>query len=53
MAGAAPKGLSGMPTALLPSRVVIGIVQMPEAIRNFAFGGPNFRTLYLTHGVRS
>jgi sugar lactone lactonase YvrE len=27
---------------------VIVIVQMPEVIRNLAFGGPDFRTLYLT-----
>jgi sugar lactone lactonase YvrE len=27
---------------------VIGIAQMPEVIRNLAFGGPDFRTLYLT-----
>jgi hypothetical protein len=27
---------------------VIGIARMPEVVRNLAFGGPDFRTLYLT-----
>jgi gluconolactonase len=31
-----------------PSGEVIGIARMPEVIRNLAFGGPDFRTLYLT-----
>ena len=33
-----------------PSGEVIGIVPTPEVVRNLAFGGPDFRTLYLTPG---
>jgi gluconolactonase len=33
---------------IAPSGAVIGIVQTREVIRNLAFGGPDFRTLYLT-----
>jgi len=33
---------------IVPSGEVIGVVKTPEVIRNLAFGGPDFRTLYLT-----
>ncbi len=33
-----------------PSGAVLGVVRMPEITRNLAFGGPDFRTLYLTPG---
>ena len=26
------------------------MIRMPEVVRNLAFGGPDFRTLYLTPG---
>ena len=39
---------SGGIWVIAPSGEVIGIVQMPEVVRNLAFGGPDFRTLYLT-----
>lgn len=39
---------SGGIWVIAPSGKVIGIAQMPEVIRNLAFGGPDFRTLYLT-----
>jgi sugar lactone lactonase YvrE len=39
---------SGGIWVITPSGTVIGIVQTPEVIRNLAFGGPGFRTLYLT-----
>ena len=41
---------SGGIWVIAPSGEVIGIVQMPEVVRNLAFGGPDFRTLYLTPG---
>jgi gluconolactonase len=39
---------SGGIWVIAPSGAVIGILQMPEVIRNLAFGGSDFRTLYLT-----
>ena len=39
---------SGGIWVIAPSGEVIGIVKMPEVVRNLAFGGPDFRTLYLT-----
>ena len=39
---------SGGIWVIAQSGEVIGIVQMPEVVRNLAFGGPDFRTLYLT-----
>ena len=33
-----------------PTGEVLGVVKMPEIIRNLAFGGPDFRTLYMTPG---
>lgn len=39
---------SGGIWVIAPSGEVIGIVRMPEVVRNLAFGGPDFRTLYLT-----
>ncbi len=33
-----------------PSGEVLAVVRMPEITRNLAFGGPDFRTLYLTPG---
>jgi gluconolactonase len=33
-----------------PSGEVLGVARMPEITRNLAFGGPDFRTLYLTPG---
>jgi gluconolactonase len=33
-----------------PSGDVIGVIKTPEVTRNVAFGGPDFRTLYLTPG---
>jgi gluconolactonase len=39
---------SGGIWVIAPSGEVIGIVQLPEVARNLAFGGPDFRTLYLT-----
>ena len=41
---------SGGIWVLDPSGDVIGIVRMPEVVRNLGFGGPDFRTLYLTPG---
>ena len=41
---------SGGIWVVAPSGDVIGIVPMPEVVRNLAFGGPDFRTLYLTPG---
>ena len=39
---------SGGIWVIAPSGEVIGILRMPEVVRNLAFGGPDFRTLYLT-----
>lgn len=39
---------SGGIWVVAPSGAIIGIARMPEVIRNLAFGGPDFRTLYLT-----
>ena len=39
---------SGGIWVIAPSGEVIGILKMPEVVRNLAFGGPDFRTLYLT-----
>jgi gluconolactonase len=39
---------SGGIWVIAPSGKVIGIARMPEVVRNLAFGGPDFRTLYLT-----
>ena len=33
-----------------PSGTVLGMVRTPEVTRNLAFGGPDFRTLYMTPG---
>lgn len=33
-----------------PTGEVLGVVKMPEITRNLAFGGPDFRTLYMTPG---
>jgi sugar lactone lactonase YvrE len=41
---------SGGIWVVAPSGEVLGIVQTPEVVRNLAFGGPDFRTLYLTPG---
>lgn len=41
---------SGGIWVMAPSGEVIGIIEMPEVVRNLAFGGPDFRTLYLTPG---
>jgi gluconolactonase len=41
---------SGGIWVMTPSGDVIGIVKTPEVVRNLAFGGPDFRTLYLTPG---
>jgi gluconolactonase len=35
---------------IAPSGDVIGIVEVPEVVRNLAFGGPDCRTLSLTPG---
>ena len=39
---------SGGIWVVAPSGAIIGIARMPEVIRNLAFGGLDFRTLYLT-----
>ena len=39
---------SGGIWVIAPSGEVIGVIRMPEVVRNLAFGGPDFRTLYLT-----
>ena len=39
---------SGGIWVIAPSGEVIGIARMPEVVRNLAFGGADFRTLYLT-----
>ena len=39
---------SGGIWVIAPSGEVIGTARMPEIVRNLAFGGPDFRTLYLT-----
>jgi gluconolactonase len=41
---------SGGIWVIAPSGEVIGLIEMPEVVRNLAFGGPDFRTLYLTPG---
>src|SRR5207245_9416062 len=41
---------SGGIWVMAPSGDVIGIIPMPEVVRNLAFGGPDARTLYLTPG---
>jgi len=41
---------SGGIWVIAPSGDVVGIIKMPEVVRNLAFGGPDFRTLYLTPG---
>jgi len=41
---------SGGIWVVAPSGEVLGIVQTPEVVRDLAFGGPDFRTLYLTPG---
>jgi gluconolactonase len=33
-----------------PSGEVVGVVRTAEVVRNLAFGGPDFRTLYMTPG---
>jgi len=35
---------------IAPSGEVIGVIRMPEVVRNLAFGRPDFRTLSLTPG---
>ena len=35
---------------IAPSGEVLGIVETPEVVRNLAFGGPDFRTVYCTPG---
>jgi len=39
---------SGGIWVIAPTGEVIGIARMPEVVRNLAFGGQDFRTLYLT-----
>ena len=39
---------SGGIWVIAPSGEVIGVVRTTEVIRNLAFGGPDFRTLFLT-----
>jgi gluconolactonase len=39
---------SGGIWVIAPSGEVIGILRMPEVVRNLAFGGADFRTLYVT-----
>lgn len=41
---------SGGIWVVAPSGEVIGVIKTPEVVRNLAFGGPDFRTLYLTPG---
>lgn len=41
---------SGGIWVIAPSGEVIGVIPTPEVVRNLAFGGPDFRTLYLTPG---
>ena len=41
---------SGGIWVMAPSGEVIGMVPTPEVVRNLAFGGPDFCTLYLTPG---
>jgi gluconolactonase len=41
---------SGGLWVIAPSGAVIGIVEVPEVVRNVAFGGPDCRTLSLTPG---
>ena len=41
---------SGGIWVIAPSGEVIGVIRTPEVVRNLAFGGPDFRTLYLTPG---
>jgi gluconolactonase len=41
---------SGGIWVMAPSGEVIGVIPTPEVVRNLAFGGPDFRTLYLTPG---
>jgi gluconolactonase len=36
--------------AIEPSGEVVGVVRTTEVVRNLAFGGPDFRTLYMTPG---
>jgi gluconolactonase len=42
---------SGGIWVIAPSGEVIGVMRTPEVVRNLAFGGPDFRTLYLTPGA--
>jgi gluconolactonase len=41
---------SGGIWVIAPSGEVVGVIRTPEVVRNLAFGGPDFRTLYLTPG---
>ena len=41
---------SGGIWVIAPSGEVLGVIRTPEVVRNLAFGGPDFRTLYLTPG---
>ena len=41
-------GVSGGIWVIASSGEVIGILRIPALVRNLAFGGPDFRTLYLT-----
>ena len=41
---------SGGLWVIAPSGEVLGVIRTPEVVRNPAFGGPDFRTLYLTPG---
>ena len=39
---------SGGIWVIAPSGEIIGVIRTPEVVRDLAFGGPDFRTLYLT-----
>jgi sugar lactone lactonase YvrE len=41
---------SGRLWVIAPSGEVIGVIRTPEVVRHLAFGGRDFRTLYLTPG---
>ena len=41
---------SGGIWVIAPSGDVIGIIPMPEVVRNLAFGGPERKTLYVVSG---
>jgi len=41
---------SGGIWVISPQGQRLGVIRVPEVVRNLAFGGPDFRTLFITAG---